>query len=117
MEKVGSDLFECDGAYFLVTVDYFSNFFEWDHLRSKTSDEVIGKFKSHFVRYGVPEQLITDNGPPYNSGAFCEFSKKFQFEHITSSPGYPKSNGKAENAVPTAKRLMKKAKESARDPY
>ncbi|XP_028413869.1 uncharacterized protein K02A2.6-like [Dendronephthya gigantea] len=116
-EKVGCDLFEYDGSDFLLTVDYFSNFFELDQLRSKTSDEVIGKLKSHFSRYGVPDQLITDNGPPYNSGVFCEFAREFEFEHITSSPGYPKSNGKSENAVRTAKRLMKKAKESGRDLY
>ena len=116
-EKVGSDLFEYEGGDFLVTVDYFSNFFELDQLRSKSSDEVIGKLKSHFARYGVPDQFISDNGPPYNSEAFREFAREFEFEHITSSPGYPKSNGKSENAVRTAKRLVKKAKESGRDPY
>ncbi|XP_028404073.1 uncharacterized protein K02A2.6-like [Dendronephthya gigantea] len=114
-EKVGCDLFEYDESDFLLTVDYFSNFFELYQLRSKTSDKVIGELKSHFSRYGVPDQLITDNGPPYNSGVFCEFAREFEFEHITSSPGYPKSNGKSENAVRTAKRLMKKAKESGRD--
>ena len=97
--------------------DYFSNFFELDQLRSKTSDEVIGKLKSHFARYGVPDQLITDNGPLYNSEAFREFAREFEFEHITSSSGYPKSNGKSENAVRTAERLVKGAKESGRDPY
>ena len=61
-EKVGSDHFEYEGGDFLVTVDYFSNFFELDQLRSKTSNEVIGKLKSHFARYGVPDQFITDNG-------------------------------------------------------
>ena len=101
-EKVGSDLFEYKGGDFLVTVDYFSNFFELDQLRSKSSDEVIGKLKSHFARYGVPDQFISDNGPPYNSEAFREFAREFEFEHITSSPGYPKSNGKSENAVRTA---------------
>ena len=88
-----------------------------DQLRNKTSDEVIRKLKSHFARYGVPDQLVTDNGPPYNSEAFREFAREFEFEHITSSPGYPKSNGKSENAVRTAKRLVKKGKESGRDPY
>ena len=116
-EKVGSDLFEYEGDDFLVTVDYFSNFFELDRLRSKTAEEVIGKLKSHFARYGVPDQLITDNGPPYNSEAFQEFARGFEFKHIASSPGYPRSNGKSENAVCTAKRLVKKAKESGRDPY
>lgn len=37
--------------------------------------------------------------------------------HKTSSPGYPQSNGKAESAVKTAKRLMQKAKATGKDPY
>ena len=75
-EKVGSDLFEYDGSDYLVTVDYFSNFFELDELRRKTS-------KDHFARFGVPDQLMSDNGPPYNSEAFQEFAGAFEFEHIT----------------------------------
>ena len=34
-----------------------------------------------------------------------------------SSPGYPQSNGKAENSVKTAKRLIKKALHAGADPY
>ena len=53
---------------------------ELGHLRSKTD---IGKLKSHFARYGAPDHLTTDNGPPYNSEAFRDFAKEFKFEHIT----------------------------------
>jgi len=38
-------------------------------------------------------------------------------KHTTSSPRYPASNGRAENAVKTAKRLILKASESQCDPY
>ena len=36
---------------------------------------------------------------------------------VHSAPGYPQSNGKAESAVKTAKRLLYKAKASGQDPY
>ena len=42
---------------------------------------------------------------------------KWQFEHKTSSPGYPQSKGKAEQAAKAAKTLMKKAKKAGTDPY
>ena len=48
--------------------------------------------------------------------SFKAFSHKLEFEHKTSSPGYPQSKGKAEQAVKAAKTLMKKAKKAGTDP-
>ena len=114
---VGTDLCEFEGKQYLVLVDYYSDFFELDHLQDKTAKEVIAKLKSHFSRHGIPERVVSDNGPPYSSHEFAAFSRAYGFEHVTSSPGYPQSNGKAESAVKAAKSLMKKSKESKTDPY
>lgn len=113
--KIGCDLFELDQKNYLITVDYYSNFFEVDGLTNKTSTEVILKLKQHLARHGLPSTLISDNGPPFNSAVFSYFAKRYGFEHVTSSPA--QSNGKAENAVKTAKQLMLKAIQSSRDPY
>ena len=86
-------------------------------MHDQTSKEVIHKLKAHFARNGIPETVTSDNGPCYNSKEFAEFSQAYGFEHITSSPGYPQSNGKAESAVKSAKTLMKKALDSKTDPY
>ena len=82
-----------------------------------TSGAVIHKLKAHFSRYGIHDQVISDNAKQYVSTEFENFSKKWKFEHITSSPKYPQSNGKAESAVKIAKNLMRKAKEAKEDPY
>ena len=63
-------------------------------------------------RHGLPHQLIFDNRPPFNAFGFADFAHAYNFENITSSPGYPQSNGKIENVVKTAKDLMTKAVES-----
>ena len=60
---------------------------------------------------------VSDNGPPFNSQQFADFSKVYDFDHVTSSPAYPQSNGKAENAVKQAKMLMLKPSEDNTDPY
>lgn len=54
---------------------------------------------------------------PFNSREFEEFSRSYEFEHITSSPHYAQSNGKVENTIKIAKNLMKKAKEAGTDFY
>jgi hypothetical protein len=54
-QRVAAHLFEHAGRTYLVTTDYFSDFFELDHLRSMTSASVIKKLKAHFSRHGIPE--------------------------------------------------------------
>ena len=115
--KVGGDLFEIEGQTFMILVDYYSGFFEIDSLKQTKSKNIIRCCKTQFARYGIPDVLITDNGPQFSSVEFQNFSSDYQFEHKTSSPHYPQSNGMAEKAVQTAKRLLTKAKEDNKDPY
>ncbi|PIK48458.1 hypothetical protein BSL78_14706 [Apostichopus japonicus] len=117
-EKIGCDLFTVDSKDYLCTVDYYSDIFEVDHLsHKKDSQTVIKMLKKHFSNHGIPNQLFSDNGPPFNSTEFSEFSDKYQFDHTTSSPRYPQSNGKVESAVKIAKNLIKKTSESKGDFY
>lgn len=116
-EKIAVDLFDLNGVDFMVTVDYYSSFFEVDRMTSKTADEVVKKLKAHLARHGIPDQLVSDNGQPFSSAKFQQFADTYGFEHITSSPTYPQSNGKVENTVKTAKHLLEKAVKSEQDPY
>ncbi|XP_014673256.1 PREDICTED: uncharacterized protein K02A2.6-like [Priapulus caudatus] len=115
--KVGCDLFALHEKNYLITVDYFSNFWEVDYLPDTKSSTVIRKLRAQFARHGVPNTVISDNGPQFSAEEFRRFAREWGFDHVTSSPGYPQSNGKAEQAVKTAKRLMHLAKVSKTDPY
>ena len=108
-EKIGVDLFTIANRDYLVTVDYFSSFWEIDLLPTTSSRAVITKLKGHFARYGIPKQLVSDNGPQFSAVKFKECAAEYGIEHRTSSPGHPKSNGNAESAVKAAKTMMKKA--------
>ena len=46
-EKIAVDLFQLNGRDYMVTVDYYSSFFEVDSLTTKTAVEVIRKLKAH----------------------------------------------------------------------
>jgi hypothetical protein len=107
-EKVGVDLFTWNSNEYLVTVDYYSNFWEVDKLETTTSQAVVDKLKSHFARYGSPTKVMSDNGPQFIAETFTRFATEWDFEHLCSSPGHSQSNGKAESAVKTAKRIMTK---------
>ena len=109
-KKIGCDIFTCNNRDYLCTVDYYSDYFEIDELhKTKTGTAVIGKLKKRFATHGIPDTFHSDNGPPFNSNEFSAFAAMYEFEHVTSSPEYPQSNGKVENAVKTSKNLMKKA--------
>lgn len=109
--KVGTDLFDCDGKSYIVVTDYFSNYPEVGALQSTSSKAVISYLKTVFARHGVPCELFSDNGPQFSSCEFAAFAKEWGFQHSTSSPTYPKSNGLAESSVKTVKTMMKKAED------
>ena len=108
-QKVGSDLFELGGSTFLLVVDYFSRFVEISKLTTTCSSSIITILKSIFARYGIPEIMISNNGPQYVSWEMKQFAKQYGFNHITSSPHYPQSNGQAKRAIQTVKKLLKQA--------
>ncbi|RXN20033.1 putative hephaestin-like protein 1 [Labeo rohita] len=102
---------------YLVTVDYYSRHFELDKLHSTTFAAVISKLKASFARHGIPEAVISDNGPQYSSVEFETFARTWEFLHTTTSPYHPQSNGLAEKSVHTANKLLEKAKADKSDPY
>jgi hypothetical protein len=114
--KVGQDLFSLNGESYLVTVDFFSDFFEVDRLSDTTSQTVIECTKRHFAAHGKAD-IVSDNGPQFTSQEFQQFTRDWEIKHITSSPYHSRSNGKAESAVKIAKRLLKKSKRDNKDFY
>ena len=105
--KVAIDLFSINTNgilhEFMVTVDYWSTFFEVDELKTTQARTVIQCLKRHFSRHGIPSCVVTDNGPQFSCSLFYDFSQQWMFEHIRTSPYHPQANGMAESAVKTAK--------------
>ncbi|RXN30291.1 retrotransposon-like family member retr-1 [Labeo rohita] len=116
-EKVGMDLFHLNGNNYLVVIDYYSNYPELALLSNMSSKCVITHAKSIFARHGIPQTVVSDNGPCFSSKEWQDFSVQYDFKHVTSSPEYAQSNGKAEKGVHILKQLLKKAADSKSDPY
>lgn len=106
--RLGMDLFEKDDVNYLVMVDYYSRYIVVKRLNETTSEAMINVIEGIWTTLGIPHTVVTDNGPQFKSEAFTLFMRKWDVEHISSSPKNPQSNGPAERAVQTAKALMRK---------
>lgn len=114
-EIVSSDLFHFCGKEYLLIADSYSGFFDFAQLREPTARVVIEQLKRWFATHGIPRVLYTDNGPQYSANEFATFSRLWSFDHVTSSPHFPRSNGLAEKFVQTAKNLLKRCAEDGSD--
>ena len=108
-KSTSADLFSCQGWEYLAYVDRKTG---WPCVakvvRTATSADVIRALRNWFADIGVPRILTTDGGPQFSSRRFAEFCNRWQFQHSTSSPHFPQSNGHAEAAVKALKRLIMK---------
>ena len=117
-EIVGTYLFHWNGQDFVLVVDYYSRYWEIQKLYKTGAATTIKKIKNEVSRLGTPEIIKRNNGPQYNcSREFKRFAKDWGFQHIPSSPEYPRSNGLAEKTVQTAKNIPEKVKDDNKDPY
>ena len=92
-ERVGTDLFELNGKHYIVVADYYSRYPEVIRLTSTTSASIITAMKSVFSWHGIPHTVVSDNGPQYVSAEMKKFSSLYEFNHVTTNPHYPQSNG------------------------
>ena len=97
--KLATDIFYFDGVFYLLILDHTSRFPVVCKLSSMTGQHIATHCKQIFSGYGWTETLISDNGPCYVMEAFTNMTKEYGFNHITSSPHYPQSNGLAEKFV------------------
>ena len=107
---VGTDLFSIGRNNYLIIGDYYSKFPFVELIEGRaTSDMIVKLTKRIFSEQGVPDRVVSDNGGHFDSQAYKLFAKAWGFEHVTSSPHYPRSNGFVERQVQTIKRTLKKA--------
>lgn len=67
---------------------------------------LVRHLRSFFVTFGVPEELSSDGGPEFIASYTQVFLKLCGVRHHVSSVAFPQSNGRAEVAMKTAKRLL-----------
>ena len=91
---------------FLIVVDAHSKWPKVIQMSSTTANSTIRVLRHLFARYGLPVQVVTDNGPQFTAAEFSQFLKCQGIKHIKSSPYHPSTNGLAERFVQTFKAAM-----------
>jgi hypothetical protein len=83
--------------FILVATNYFTKWTEAVPLRNMTHREVISFVQEHIIyRFGIPQTLITDQGPSFMSHQFREFTESMKIMLSNSSPYYVQANGQVE---------------------
>ena len=90
--------------YVLVLIDEYSRYPVVSVVKSTMGDVVIPRLKEIFAMFGTPSIIKTDNGPPFSSEKFREFSIQIGSKHRRITPYWPNANAEAERFM---KPLMK----------
>ena len=76
-------------------------------MKDTTTTKTIDVLRNIFSSYGIPEQLVTDNGPQFISDDFAMFVRMNSIKHICCAPYHPVTNGLVERFVQSLKAALK----------
>jgi Integrase zinc binding domain/Integrase core domain len=103
------------GHSLMITVDYYSRFYEVDIMKSTTAQLTIQRLKPIFVRFGLPYTIRTDNGPQFISEDFQEFCAENNIEICYTTPLWPQANGEVERQNRSLLKRLKIAQATGKD--
>ncbi|WJZ90776.1 hypothetical protein VitviT2T_009899 [Vitis vinifera] len=80
--------------FLLIATDYFNKLVEVEAY-ANINDKDVTKFvwKNIICRFGIPQAIIADNGPQFDSIVFRNFCSELKIQNLYSTPRYPQSNG------------------------
>ena len=94
------------GSMHLIIVDAHSKWMDIHPMHTITSSKTIEILRIVFANHGLPQKVVTDNGPSFTSAEFRAFMMANGIIHVKSAPYHPSTNGLAERAVQTFKQAI-----------
>ena len=79
-------------------------------MKTTTAETTLNVLRTIFARFGLPSQIVSDNGPQFIAEEFKSFCRANGIQHNTSAPYDPSTNGLAERFVQIFKMSMKSSK-------
>ena len=100
---------EKNGKEYLVVCDYYSRYMIAERFENATAQSLCKAVNKIIIcSLGVPNTIVSDNGPQFVSDQFSKLVKKWDIVHRTSAPRNAQSNGQAERGVQAIKKLASK---------
>ena len=110
-EQIYADFFEFNGKHYLVIGDRLSG---WSDIHATPAGTyhsgargLVRCLRMFFGTYGVPSEISSDGGPEFMAEICQQFLRQWGVRHRVSSAYFARSNGRAEVAVKSAKRLLR----------
>jgi len=88
--------FRSEGQNLLVLQDGHSKWSEVKILAHIDASSLIETLQTLFAAYGLPEEVVSDNGPPFAFEQLANFFKRNAVVHTFTPTYHPKSNGSVE---------------------
>ena len=82
--------------FFIVLTDLYTKWPEVKPVSTVTSHSVIEFLSDMFSRWGLPEEIISDNGKQFVSQEFEQFLTSHGIKHCKTALYHPQSNGAVE---------------------
>ena len=109
--KLSVDFFgPFDNNVLMVTYCDYSRFVLVEVISTSYNLKTVSdRLETQFSIFGVPEEVRTDNGPPFQSEGFGEFATRMGFKHRKVTPEWPRANGEVESFMKNLGKVIRTA--------
>ena len=97
------------GDMLFVVIDEYSRYPEVEIVRSTSANTVIPKLDRILSTHGIPAEIKSDNGPPFQSHSFAQFAQHIGFHHRKITPEWPQANSESERFMRTIQKTLRAA--------
>ena len=87
-------------------IDRYSRYPEVETITSTNASTVITKLNKIFASHGIPQILVTDNGPPFKGKDFKKYMEESGISHQLNTPYWPQGNAEAERFMRTLGKIL-----------
>ena len=84
---------------FFIFIDSHFKWIKLHPMSSITASATIQCLHNIFAQFGIPKNVVSNNGPTFISMEFKQFLQRNGVKKTTSPPYHPTSKGLAERAV------------------